>query len=209
MIVLDGMPGAGKTTLLRSLHDAAPGHVKIFPEAQPADHNDDREVARDLLNEAADRIRAASQLVTAQPGLVVASDRCHIGVLAYRYALTQVGCSPRSVFDDALALCHTMGLLTPRSNVCTFVMLVDPERSIARRARYAIDSRFALWFDRPFLAAYHEFLTRLDAWITPHPELITIEAADDLDWPQLAALLPSPLAATLTAVLVPETREGR
>ena len=209
MIALDGMPGAGKTTLLRRLSDGAPGHVKIFPEARPADDSDDLEVARALLNEAADRIRTARQLVTAQPGLVVASDRCHIGVLAYRYALTRTGHSPRCAFDDALALCHTMGLLTPRSNVYTFVMLVDPERSIARRARYATDSRFALWFDRSFLAAYHEFLTRLDAWITPHPELITIEADDDLGWPQLAALLPRPLAAELTAVLAPEAREGR
>ena len=209
MIALDGMPGAGKTTLLRRLHDGAPGQVKFFPEAQPADHGDDLEVARDLLNEAADRIRTASQLITAQPGLVVASDRCHIGVLAYRYALARTGHGPRSVFDDALALCHTMGLLTPRTNVYTFVMLIDPERSIARRARHATNARFALWFDRSFLAAYQEFLTRLDAWITPHPELIPIEADDDLGWPQLAALLPHPLAAKLTAVLAPEAREGR
>ncbi|MER7277990.1 AAA family ATPase [Dactylosporangium sp. NPDC000244] len=209
MIALDGMPGAGKTTLLRRLHDAAPGQVKIFPEAQPADHSDDLQVARDLLNEAADRITTAGQLGTAQPGLVVASDRCHIGVLAYRYALAETGRSPHRAFDDALTLCHTMGLLTPRTNVCTLVFLIDPKRSIARRAGYATDPRYALWFDRSFLAAYHEFLTRLDAWITPHPELISIEADDDLGWPQLAALLPRPLAGKLTAVLTPAAREGR
>ncbi|WP_432976721.1 AAA family ATPase [Dactylosporangium sp. CA-233914] len=209
MIALDGMPGAGKTTLLRRLHDAAPGQVKIFPEAQPTDHSDDLQVARELLNEAADRITTAGQLITAQPGLVVASDRCHIGVLAYRYALAQTGRSPQRTFDDALTLCHTMGLLIPRTNVCALVILIDPERSIARRARYATDPRYALWFDRSFLAAYHEFLTRLDAWLTPHPELISIEADDDLGWPQLAALLPQPLAGKLTAVLAPEAWEDR
>lgn len=209
MIVLDGMPGAGKTTLLQRLKDHATGQIMIYPEAQPVHDCDDREVARLLLKEAADRINEASQLTAMRPDLLVASDRCHIGVLAYRYALAATGRGTHRAFGDAIAMCHTMGLATPRSDVYTVVLRLDPQRSIARRAKHASDPRFALWFDSPFLAAYQEFLTRLDSWIPPCPELISIEVDDDLDWPQLAAMLPQPLAVKLTAVLKPKTREGR
>ena len=90
---------------------------------------------------------------------------------------------------------------TPYDDIHTIVLLVDVDRSISRRTAYACDPRFALWFDPDFLTAYRDFLTRLDTWITPHPELISIETDDDLDWPRLAALLPATLGATLRAVL--------
>lgn len=140
---------------------------------------------------------------------MVASDRGHIGVLAYRYALAATGRGTHHAFGDAVTLCHAMGLTTPRNDVHTIVLLIDVKRSIERRAGYASDPRFALWFDPGFLAAYREFLTRLDSWITPHPELISIEADDDLGWPHLAALLPASLGTKLTAVLTPKARAGQ
>jgi hypothetical protein len=104
VLVFEGSPGARKTTLLGRLLESLPEKVIVFPEAQPPPTlTDDAQVVRALLAEDCARIESAARLHALRPALVVASDRCHLGVLAYRYALAKTGCAPRQVFDHTLA----------------------------------------------------------------------------------------------------------
>ena len=177
MIVLDGMPGAGKTTLLRHLRASAPNNVLVLPEAQPSpDSVSDAETADHLLGEARARIDTAGHLARTRPDLLVASDRGHIGVLAYRHALATSGRAPYSYFKHALALCHDRGLMGPQPGLTTIVLLVDVGTSLARRAAHAHDQRYRLWFDPGFLTAYHAFLKDLSSWIPP-ATFTTVDAA--------------------------------
>lgn len=198
MIAIDGMPGAGKTTVLHRLQDALPNQVVVFPEAQPPDDpRPDAETARYLLAEARDRLDAARRLQQARPGLLVVSDRCHIGVLAYRYALMATGQAPRQDFDRALELSDRLGLTAPEAHDRILVLLVDPDESVARRATYAHDDRYRLWFNPGFLTAYHHFLTRLNTWL-PDGTFTVHDATRAGAWPALAEALPSRFAHQLT-----------
>ncbi|MGW6599407.1 hypothetical protein [Streptomyces sp. NPDC055036] len=197
MIVLDGMPGAGKTTLLHQLQTALPHHLLVFPEAQPLENSgSDTATARFLLDEARDRIDTARHLARTRPGLIVASDRCHIGVLAYRYALAATGRGPYSDFEQALALCHELDLIGPQPDLSTLVLLTDPGTSISRRSAYAHDERYALWFDLGFLTAYRHFLDNLPDWI-PADTVTTLDVTDTSGWPTLLDALPPHLVRQL------------
>lgn len=209
MIAIDGMPGAGKTTTLHRLQDALPSQVVVFPEAQPPDDpRPDAEAARSLLAEARNRLDAARRLQQARPGLLVVSDRCHIGVLAYRYALMATGKGPRQDFDRALELSHCLGLTAPDAHDGILVLLVDPDESVARRAAYAHDDRYRLWFDPGFLTAYHDFLTHLNTWL-PNGTFTTHDTTRNGAWPALTGALPSRFARQLQphrAMTGPEAR---
>ncbi|WP_329138148.1 AAA family ATPase [Streptomyces sp. NBC_01476] len=194
MIAIDGMPGAGKTTALHRLQDALPNQVVVFPEAQPPDDpRPDAEIARYLLTEARDRLDAARRLQQARPGLLVVSDRCHIGVLAYRYALMATGKAPRQDFDHALELSHRLGLTAPDAHDRILILLVDPDESVTRRAADAHDDRYRLWFDPGFLTAYHHFLTHLNTWL-PQDTLTTHDTTHANAWTTLVDALPFRLA---------------
>ena len=197
MIVLDGMPGAGKTTLLHRLRTALPDHLVVFPEAQPPEEtSSDAETARFLLGKARDRIDAARHLARTRPDLLVASDRCHIGVLAYRYALAATGRAPRSNFEHALALCHDLDLIHPHPDLTTLVLLTDPGTSITRRAAYAHDQRHSLWFGHGFLTAYRDFLDNLPDWL-PAGTFTSLDVTDTSGWLALLDALPSHLVRQL------------
>lgn len=197
MIVLDGMPGAGKTTLLRRLRTALPHHVLVFPEAQPPDDSSsDAETARFLLCKARDRIDAARHLARTRPGMLVASDRCHIGVLAYRYSLAATDRAPRGDFEHALSLCHDLDLIRPQPDLTTLVLLTDPDTSITRRATYAHDERYRLWFDLGFLTAYRDFLDNLPVWL-PADTFTSLDVTGTSGWPTLLDTLPRHLARQL------------
>ncbi|MFE4797668.1 hypothetical protein ACFRFL_21800 [Streptomyces sp. NPDC056708] len=190
MIVLDGMPGAGKSTLLHQLQTALPHHLLVFPEAQPPENgSSNTETARFLLGEARDRIDTARHLARTRPGMGVASDRCHIGVLAYRYALAATGRAPYSDFEQALALCHDLNLIGPHPDLTTLVLLTDPDTSISRRSAYAHDERYTLWFDLGFLTAYRHFLDNLPVWL-PVGTFTTLDVTDTSGWPKLLGALP-------------------
>ncbi|MFJ9901201.1 hypothetical protein ACIQPR_48680 [Streptomyces sp. NPDC091280] len=206
MIAIDGMPGAGKTTVLRQLQDALPDHVVVFPEAQPPDHPvPDGATARYLLTEAQGRLVEAQRLQQTRPGLLVLSDRCHIGVLAYRYALQASGQGPRQDFDRALELAHSLGLTAPGAHDRVLVLLVDPAESIARRLAYAHDIRYRLWFDPDFLAAYHNFLTHLDTWLPPDT-FTTHDATTTSAWAALLSALPPHLTERLAPTFATDDR---
>jgi thymidylate kinase len=209
MIILDGMPGAGKTTLLRALTRTAAHQVTVFPEAQPQEHHDDSVAVRLLLQEAANRIHTAQRLSASHPGMLFASDRCHIGVLAYRYALAATVRGTDHAFRHALDSCQTMGLTAPLAGIHTIVLILDPQRSAVRRAAFAHDPKFSLWFDPAFLNAYHHFLTSLETWIAASPELITVEAHDGLNWQQLSDLLPPPVAERLSSFIPLSEEDGQ
>jgi thymidylate kinase len=197
VIAIDGMPGAGKTTALHRLQDALPNQVVVFPEAQPPDDLiPDAATARYLLTEAQGRLADARRLQQAHPGLLVLSDRCHIGVLAYRYALQATGQGPHQDFDRALELAHYFGLTTPHAHDRVLVLLVDPAESVARRLAYAHDDRYRLWFDPDFLDAYHHFLTHLDTWLPPD-SFTTHDATTGSAWAALLSALPPHLTERL------------
>ncbi|MGH3697864.1 MAG: hypothetical protein ACRDRU_15305 [Pseudonocardiaceae bacterium] len=189
MLVLEGSPGAGKTTLLGRLLESLPEKLIVFPEAQPpATLSGDAQVARALLSEDRARIEGATRLHALHPDLVVASDRCHIGVLAYRYALVTTGRAPRQVFDHALAIADEFDLGEGHRSDTVVILRLDPAQSRHRRAAHAHDQRFRLWYDPGFLAAYNTFLDHLHRWTYVGAGWTVCDAADPASWP---SLLPS------------------
>ncbi|MGH3717253.1 MAG: hypothetical protein ACRDRI_00105 [Pseudonocardiaceae bacterium] len=190
MLVLEGSPGAGKTTLLGRLLESLPEKLIVFPEAQPPPAlSDDGQVARALLAEDRARIEGAARLHTLNLDLVVASDRCHIGVLAYRYALVTTGRAPRQVFDHALATVDEFDLGEGHRSDTVVILRLDPAQSRHRRAAHAHDRRFRLWYDPEFLTAYNTFLDHLHHWMAVGAGWTVCDAADTASWP---SLLPTP-----------------
>jgi hypothetical protein len=194
VIVLEGTPGAGKTTLLGRLLEALPDRLAVFPEAQPPrEAPSDAEVARHLLAEDRARIDAARTLTSADPGIVVASDRCHIGVLAYRYARCATGCAPWRDFDYALSVCASLGLVEGHREDSIIVLLVDPVSSVKRRVGFAHDRRYRIWYGLDFLTAYNRFLEHLSTWMPANAAAVIIHSVVDgqTGWACLLAALPS------------------
>ncbi|WP_394427019.1 nucleoside/nucleotide kinase family protein [Streptomyces sp. SGAir0957] len=191
MIALDGMPGAGKTTLLNNLRRRQPNTTVIFGEAQPPDgplpeaHN-----TAYLLTEALSRIRTARRLKRTHPCLTVASDRCHIGVLAYRYARMRTGAAPADDFHHALALTHRLGLTAPSAHDHILVLTCTPAQSLHRRRAHSDNPHYRTWFDPHFLDHYHSFLTHLSTWI-PATTFTLHDTTHHSAWPDLLNALPS------------------
>jgi thymidylate kinase len=159
VIVLEGTPGAGKTTLLGSMIERDPDRVVVFPEAQPErGATDEHLIAEALLAEDLDRTTWAHRLEYYRPGLRVLSDRCYIGVLAYRHAMWQSGRLPRTYFDRALEACLRLGLPDRHRRNKVFILITQPSVSIKRRAMHAGVAEFSKWFDLDFLEAYNAFL---------------------------------------------------
>ncbi|MGH3933472.1 MAG: hypothetical protein ACRDS1_00570 [Pseudonocardiaceae bacterium] len=117
----------------------------------------------------------------------MASDRCHIGILAYRYALVEIGRAPRQVFDHALAIVDEFHLGDGHRSDTVVILRLDAAQSIHRRAAHAHDGRFRLWYDPEFLAAYNYFLDHLRQWTSVGAGWTVRDAADTASWP---ALLP-------------------
>jgi thymidylate kinase len=195
MIVIEGMPGAGKTTLLGRLLAALPGQVVIFPEAQPPPNTtNDRAIARALLAEDRARItladKLASTLSSGADGLVVASDRCHLGVLAYRYALARSGHGSQENFEHALELCAESAVAEGHRNDTVIMLTLPVKNSLRRRAAHAEDERYGIWFDPGFLTAYNDF------WATPPRDVpitgrvVRVNGADATGWEHVVAALP-------------------
>lgn len=173
MFIVDGTPGAGKTTLLGGLlANRDPDTVVCFPEAHPPTgiHPDDE--LDWLLSEDLARVEHARRLTTQQPDLVVTSDRCHIGVLAYRYALAATGRISHEQFARALTHAAFSHLAEAHHDDTIVVTILNPTESLRRRAHAATDPRHHLWFDPGFLAAYNEFLAQLDAWMPRGPRWV-------------------------------------
>ena len=127
MIVLEGTPGAGKTTLAGWLLAAAPDRVVVFPEAQPPSETScDAMTVRALLDEDRSRVTVAGRVAATAPGALIVSDRCHLGVLAYRYARAVTGRGPREDFEHARALCDRYQLHTAHAGDHLVVQLLDP-----------------------------------------------------------------------------------
>ncbi|MFC1418750.1 hypothetical protein [Streptacidiphilus cavernicola] len=190
MIALDGMPGAGKTTLMLRLADAIPDQAVVFPEAQPTNGQlSAADSTRYMLDQARDRIREAQRLQQQRPDLAVLSDRCHIGVLAYRFALMESGQGPASAFDQALDIVDEYALNAPTAHSRVLVLTVSPEESVRRRHAHAADERHRLWFDPGFLAAYHYFLTHLATWV-PESTFTLHDTTHSTGWAPLLEALP-------------------
>lgn len=191
MIVFEGTPGVGKTTRLGALLAEYPDAL-IFPEAQPppgAAHPADLQA---LLAEDHCRTRHAAEVQARYPDAVVASDRCHLGVLAYRHALALTGRAPWAVFAQARERAAHLGLDARHYHDKVHIGLLDPERSRHRRARFAADSCYQVWFDLEFLAAYNDFFNHLDRWITPGPRWRTTLLPEPTPSPASASALPCP-----------------
>ncbi len=194
VLVLDGSPGAGKTTLLGHLLESRPDKLIVFPETQPPPALcGDAQVVRALLAEDRARIDSAARLHMLNPTLEVASDRCHIGVLAYRYALVQTGRAPRQVFDHALATVDDFHLDEGHRLDTVLILRLDPAQSIHRRAAHAHDGRYRLWYDPAFLAAYNDFLDQLHHWTPVGASWAVCDPTDPASWSSLPPT-PNPAA---------------
>lgn len=207
MIVLEGTPGAGKTSRLGTLLIEHPGAL-IFPEAQPpsgAEHSADLEA---LLDEDHRRTRHAAEVRARFPVTVVASDRCHLGVLAYRHALTATGRAPRAVFELARERAEHLGLDARHHDDEVRVGLLHPEQSRRRRARFADNPRYRAWFDLEFLSAYNDFLNHLDRWTTPGPGWTTT-APEREDTPPGSPMTTLPCAEGCGEARSPVLADGR
>lgn len=187
MLILDGMPGAGKTTALGGLLRQC-ADVVLFPEARPP-AGEDETVMRHLLAEDHARTAAAARLHARDPDRVVASDRCHLGVLAYRYALARLTGQWRE-FDRALDHSRELALDQRHHGDTVLILDLDPATSQHRRRGHAHDERYHLWYDPEFLAHYRTFVRDLTRWITPGPDWQHLHVAEtDLEV-TLRALLP-------------------
>lgn len=183
MLVLEGSPGAGKTTLLGHLLESRPEWLIVFPEAQPPPAlRGDAQVVRALLAEDRARVESAAHLHALHPGLQVASDRCHLGVLAYRYALVQTGRAARQVFDHALALVDDFHLAQDHRLDTVLILRLDPAQSLHRRATHAHDQRYRLWYDPEFLTAYNDFLDHLPHWTPVGAHWTVCDPADAVSY---------------------------
>jgi hypothetical protein len=204
VIVLEGSPGAGKTTLLGHLLAALPERLLVFPEAQPPRGvDDDARIVRALLAQDAGRVTAAATVAAAAPDAVIASDRCYLGVLAYRYALARLGRTGWAQFHHALTVSEELGLLAAHAGHTVIVLCLDAVESVRRRAAHADDQRYGIWFDHGFLAAYNDFWGQLDRWVSVGAGWILADAAVTTGWSAVTAALPS---AVVTAA--PVARDG-
>jgi hypothetical protein len=158
MIILEGTPGAGKTTFLGARITTWPDTCMVFPEAQPRSNLvGDLEIAPDLLLEDSTRLLLAHQLAMTKPGIHVYSDRCYIGVLAYRKALVQLGFLSLSALRRVEGLVEDLNL--PRGHALDhlYVCVVAPQISLRRRIA-SHSYRYSIWFEPDFLTAYNESL---------------------------------------------------
>jgi thymidylate kinase len=194
MLVLDGLPGCGKTTRLGALRRQCPNAV-VFPEAQPPDEADEHTVLRALMGEDYARTQAARHLAEHEPHRPVASDRSHLGVLAYRYAHARL---TGAWADFEHALTYTSVLDQRHHDDTVLILHLDPAESLRRRGGPAASSnRFWPWFDPAFLRAYGEFWHHLDQWVTPGPRWSHHHADDPTIDATLRTLLPdAPKAST-------------
>ncbi|CAM5505526.1 hypothetical protein SALBM311S_05416 [Streptomyces alboniger] len=136
-----------------------PDGVVVFPEAQPEQGaTDEHVIAEALLAEDLDRAVWADRLEERRPAIRVLSDRCYIGVLAYRHAMWQSGRLPRIHFDRALEACLRLGLPDRHRRNKVLVLITQPSVSVRRRTRNADAAEFSHWFDLEFLEAYNAFL---------------------------------------------------
>ncbi|SDP96448.1 hypothetical protein SAMN04487905_12035 [Actinopolyspora xinjiangensis] len=191
MLILDGMPGAGKTTLLGTL--LTQWQAVVFPEARPPAEGGDETVLRHLLAEDHARTTEAARLHTHTPERVIASDRCHLGVLAYRYALARLTGQWHD-FDRALAHSHELALDQRHHNDTVLILHLEPDESRHRRRDRADDPRYRLWYDQAFLEAYGEFFRELPRWISPGPSWQHHQVTDTDLTATAATLLPAPTA---------------
>lgn len=185
MLVLDGMPGAGKTSALGAVLTQNPGAV-VFPEAQPPEHGDDDAVMRYLLAEDNARTQQAQHLRRHDPHRQVASDRCHLGVLAYRYALARLSGSWAD-FERALGHSRDLALDARHYDDTVVILQLTPSESVRNRRHHAGDRRYRTWYDQDFLAFYGEFFDELARWVTPGPRWRHQHATD----PALRGFLPA------------------
>lgn len=201
MIVIDGSPGAGKTTLLGRMLEALPDRLVIFPEAQPfRSVSDDAAAARGLLAEDLARTAAADRLATARPDLIVASDRCHLGVLAYRHALRRTGRVPHRDLDHAIDLCRSHMLEDAHRGDAILVLLIEPHESTRRRAPFAHDGRYRIWYDLDFLEAYNQAMAELAQTFTSGATVVVLDVTHGPPPPPvLTAVLPPNLADLVAA----------
>lgn len=163
MIIVDGMPGAGKTTALEHLRRTQPRPVVIFPELQPPTTTvGDGDVAESLLRAVAGRRAVARRLRKLDGVRVIAADRGHIGVLAYRHALAVIKRAPHRDYTHALDQCRRLDLLSPHPDEHVLIFTTDPRTSAIRRRVSRHDPRYGQWYDVAFLTAYHDFLATID-----------------------------------------------
>lgn len=165
MIILEGTPGAGKTSLISQLQVLGGAQVVSFPEAQPPAGATDHDTVDALLREDLRRTAVASRLPAS---VTVLSDRCHLGVLAYRMALVATGRAPRSDLDYALAKVEYLGLWHAHRYDEFIITLIEPSESLRRRGAYRHDPRYRLWFEPDYLLAYN---TAMQDLAHTHPDM--------------------------------------
>ncbi|GAA1235046.1 hypothetical protein GCM10009676_18620 [Prauserella halophila] len=197
MLVIDGMPGAGKTTTLGTVI-ARCSEVVVFPEAQPPERGDDDTVMRRLLAEDYARTEAAHRIRTHSPHRLVASDRCHLGVFAYRYALARLT-GEWADFERALTRGRELALDERHHDDIVLILHLDPDKSLRHRRGRAGDPRYRTWYDPVFLTYYAEFFRDLHRWTEPGPHWAHHHAADPTISATLHALLPTPITPPAAA----------
>lgn len=190
MLVLEGIPGAGKTTHLAHLLTSCPERLVLFPEAQPPRHGTDTAAMRQLLDEDHARTEKARRVEENHLGRLVASDRCHLGVLAYRYAWARLT-NRWTDFHRTLAYSGELGLDERHHDDTLLILHLSPDASLQRRRHSAADPRHELWYAPDFLAAYGKFFTQLDQWATPGPRWAHHPADDNAIADTISALAAS------------------
>lgn len=163
----------------------------VFPEAQPPNGlSDEIDIARALLSEDRTRVDTAARLTATWPQVTVASDRCHIGVLAYRYALAAIGRASWNVFNHAMLLCDQFGLAEGHAADTILIWLLDPGESVRRREKHHDDPRYQVWYDHGFLSAYNDFLEQLPHWMSVGASWEILGASDPAARRAITELLP-------------------
>ncbi|GAB3162276.1 hypothetical protein GCM10027258_81090 [Amycolatopsis stemonae] len=196
VLVLDGPPGAGKTSLLARMVPVLGDDAQWFTEPNarlatglhapvhpsPAGHS------LWFLQHELNKARAAATLTTDPATRLIISDRNHLGALAYCYATRAADSLPYRTARDFYA--RRIAPALPE-RVLTVILLVSPERSLARRGGSAELPRWAQWFDEGLLERLHGFYLDVAPTLCPAPPLVlnTDDASLDMVLAQVAGLL--------------------
>lgn len=173
IIVFEGMPGSGKTLTIQLLKKSLGKRAVVFPQIVIPSRRGATglSLSKKYLDAEVRRWEKVQMLANHQKYLLL--DRTFLTTLAYAYARSQQTGTPIA-YQKLLEYFQRLGIAhrSPKPSHL-FLFLVNINRGIERRMRYARDKVFKQWFDPAFLRQMEAFYIRcLGKFGLPRPIII-------------------------------------